>query len=48
MQHVCGRSGNFGNDYADHAAALGTIGLISCHNVDTRWIRHNFDASVRF
>ena len=48
MQHVCGRSGNFGNDCADHAAALGTIGLISCHNVDTRWIRHNFDASVRF
>ena len=48
MQHVYGHSGNFGNECADHAAALGTFGLISNHNVATRWIRHNFDASVCF
>ena len=48
MQHVYGHSGNLGNECADHAAALGTFGLISNHNVATRWIRHNFDASVCF
>ena len=36
---------NLGNECADHAAALGTFGLISSHNVASRWIRHNFDAS---
>ena len=40
--------GNLGNECADHAAALGTFGLISGHNIATRWIRHNFDASVCF
>ena len=39
MQHVFGH-GNLGNECADHAAALGTFGLISNHNVVTRWIRH--------
>ena len=48
MQHVYGHSGNLGNECADHAAALGTFGLISNHNVATRWIHHNFDASVCF
>ena len=48
MQHVFGHSGNLGDECADHAAALGTFGLISSHNVATRWIRHNFDASVCF
>ena len=48
MQHVCGFSGNLGNECADHAAALGTFGLISHHNVATRWIHHNVDASVCF
>ena len=48
MQHVYGHGGNLGNECADHAAALGTFGLISSHNVATRWIRHNFDASVCF
>ena len=28
MQHVSGRSGNLGNECADHAAALGTFGFI--------------------
>ena len=46
MQHVFGHGGNLGNECADHAAALGTFGLISSHDVATRWIRHNFDASV--
>ena len=38
-QHVC-------NECADHAAALGSLGLISSHNVATRWVRHNFDTSA--
>ena len=46
MQHVYGHGGNLGNECADYAAALGTIGLIFGHNVAARWIRHNFDASV--
>ena len=48
MQHVCGHGGNLCNECADHAAALGTFGLISSHNIATRWIRQNFDASVGF
>ena len=48
MQHVYGHGVNLGNQCADHAAALGTVGLTSSHNVATRWIHHNFDASVRF
>ena len=45
-QHVFGHSGNLGNECADHAAALGTFGLISSLDVATRWIRHNFDAHL--
>ena len=48
MQHVYGHGGNLGNECDAHAAALGTFRLISSHNVATRWIRHNFDASVCF
>ena len=48
MHHVYGHTGNLGNDCADHAAALGTFGLVSNHNVSTRWVRHNFDTSVFF
>ena len=48
MQHVCGHTGNLGDECADHAAELGTFGLVSSHNVATRWIRNNFDASVCF
>ena len=33
MQHVCGHSGNLGNECVDHAAALGTLGFTSSHNV---------------
>ena len=31
MQHVHGHGENLGNECADHAAALGTFGLISNH-----------------
>ena len=48
MQHVYGHGGNLGNECVDHAAALGTFGLTSSHNVATRWIHHYFDASVCF
>ena len=48
MQHVFGHSGNLGNECADHAAALGTCGLIPRHNIATRWFHHNFDATVCF
>ena len=48
LQQVYGHSGNLGNECADHAAALGTFGLTSSHNVATRWIRHNFDAFASF
>ena len=48
MQHLYGHVGNLGNECGDHAAALGTFGLISSHNVATRWIHHNFVASVCF
>ena len=48
MQHVYCHSGNLGNVCADYAAALGTFGLTSNHNVATRWIRHHFDAFACF
>ena len=32
MQHVYGHTGNLGNECADHAAALGALGLVSSHN----------------
>ena len=48
MQHVYGHSGNLGNECADHAAALGTLGVTSSHSVPTRWIHHNFDATACF
>ena len=48
MQHVYGHNGNLGNECADHAAALGTLGFTSSHNVTTHWIHHNFDATACF
>ena len=48
MQHVFGHSGNLGSECADHAAAFGTLGFTSSHNVTTRWIHHNFDATACF
>ena len=43
MHHVFGHAGNLGNECADHAAALGSLGRISNHNDAARWGRHNFD-----
>ena len=48
MQHVRGHGGNLGNECADHAAALGTFRLIFSHNISTRWVHQNFDATVCF
>ena len=48
MQRVYGHTGNLGNKCADHAATLGTLGLVSSHNLATRWARHNFDTSACF
>ena len=48
MQHVYGHSGNLGNECAGHAAAFGTSGFTSSHNVTTCWIHHNFDATACF
>ena len=47
-QHVYGHTGNLGNGCADRAAALGTFGLVSNHNLAFRWVRHNFDTSACF
>ena len=46
VQHVHEHSGNFGNECADHAALLGSLGLVSNHNLATRWVCHNFDTSA--
>ena len=48
MQHVYGHTGNLGNECADHAADLGTLGLVSSPNLATRWARQIFDASACF
>ena len=46
MQHVYGHGGNFGNECADHAAALGSLGFISSQNDAARWGRRNFDTNA--
>ena len=33
MQHVYGHTRNLGNECADHAAALGALGLVSSHDI---------------
>ena len=48
MQHVYGHTGNLGNECADHATALGSLSLVSSHNLATRWVRHSFDTSTCF
>ena len=48
MQPMYGHTGNLGNECADHAAALGTLGLVSSHNLSARWARHNFDTADCF
>ena len=48
MQHVYSRTGNLGNECADHAAALGTFGLVSSQNLSTRWAHPTFDTAACF
>ena len=48
MQHVYGHAGNLGNECADHAVALGALGLVSSHNLSTRWTHHSFDSASCF
>ena len=48
VQHVYGHAGNLGNECADHAAALGALGLISSHNFSARWAHHTFDTAACF
>ena len=48
VQHVYGDTGNLGNECADHAAAFGTFGLVSNHNLAARWVRLDFDTSACF
>ena len=47
MQHVHSHAENLGNECADHAAALGAYGLVSYHDLSTRWARHSFDSVSR-
>ena len=44
VQHVYRHAENLGNECADHAAALGTFGLVSNQNISTRWARPSFDS----
>ena len=46
MQHVYGQTGDLGNECTDHATVRGSHGLISSHNIATRWGRPNFDTSA--
>ena len=48
MQHVYGHAENLGNECADHAAALGALGLVTNHNLSTRWTHHSFDSASSF
>ena len=47
MQHVYGHTRNLGTECANHAAALGALGLVSNH-IPRFWVRHNFDTSTCF
>ena len=46
--HVYGHTGNLGNERADHAAALEALGLLSSHNLSTRWAHHSFGTTACF
>ena len=48
MQHVYGHAGNLGNERADHAPPLGALGLVSNHDLPTRWTHHSFDSASFF
>ena len=44
IQHVYSHAESVGNEGADHAAALGALGLVSSHDLSTRWARQSFDS----
>ena len=46
MQHMHGHTGNLGNECAD--STPGTFGLVSNHDLFTRWVRHDIDTSAWF
>ena len=48
MQHIYSHAEKFGNECADHAAALGAFGLVSNRNLSTRWVHHSFDSASCF
>ena len=48
MQRVYGHAWNLGDECADLAAALGALGLVSNHNLSTRWTRHSFGSTSCF
>ena len=45
MQHIYSHAQNLGNECADHAAALGALGLVSNQNMHTRWTHPSFDSN---
>ena len=48
MQHIYSHAQNLGNECADHAAALGAFGIVSNHNIRTRWTHPSFDSNSSF
>ena len=48
VQRIYSHAQNLGNECADHAAALGIFGLVSNHNVCTRWTHPSFDSKSLF
>ena len=49
MQHVSWISlETVGNECAEHAAALGSLGFVSSHNLATRRVRHSIGTSACF
>ena len=48
MQHIWSHVQNPGNECEDHAATLGSFGLVPNQNVRTRWAHHSFDSNWCF
>ena len=48
MQHIYSHAQNLRNEFADHAAALGTFGQVSNQNIRTRWTHPSFHSNSLF
>ena len=48
VQHIYSHAQNLWNECADHAASLGTFGLVSYQNIRTRWTHLSFDSNSLF